>query len=55
MAKVRQQFRLPKYRKGDKVKTKDGIGVIKSISNEGKFGFFYIIDDKVYSEIEIIE
>lgn len=55
MAKIKQQFRLPKFKKGSQVKTKDGVGTIKSISNEGKFGFFYIIDDKVYSEIEIIE
>lgn len=55
MAKLIQKFRLPKFKKGDKVKTKNGIGIIKTISNEGKYGFFYIIDDKLYSEIEIIE
>jgi hypothetical protein len=55
MAKIRQQVRLPKFKKGDKVKTKDGIGLVSSISNEGKYGFFYIINEKVYSEIEIIE
>ena len=55
MAKLSAKFNLPKFKKGDKVKTKDGIGVIRTISNEGKYGFFYIINDKLYSEIEIIE
>lgn len=55
MAKLNGKFKLPKFRKGDKVKTKDGVGVIKSISNEAHYGYFYIINDKVYSEIEIIE
>lgn len=55
MAKLNGKFKLPKFKKGDKVKTKDGVGTIKSISNEGQYGYFYIVNDKVYSEIEIIE
>jgi hypothetical protein len=53
--KHKTKFVLPKYRKNDTVKTKDGEGQITAISQEGSYGFWYNINNKWYSEVEIIQ
>lgn len=53
--KHRTKFVLPKYRKNSLVKTKDGEGVVKAISQQVGYGYWYNINDKWYSEVEIIQ
>lgn len=45
-------FSLPKYRKGDTVKTPHGVGKIIKI-HLTSVGYMYEIGDKFYSEVEI--
>lgn len=49
------KFVLPKFKKGDKVKTKEGLGDISSIRNESGYGYWYLINDRWYAEHEIIQ
>jgi len=53
--KKTMQFELPKFKKGNRVKTKDGEGEIEAISNEGNLGYFYLINGKFYAQYEIFQ
>jgi len=45
-------FSLPKFRKGDTVKTPDGVGKIIKIHLTG-VGYMYEIGNKYYAEVEL--
>lgn len=49
------KFELPKYRKGEVVKTKDGQGVITAVRNMDGYGYWYCINDKFYSQVEVFQ
>lgn len=44
-----------KYTKGQKVKTKDGVGVVTDVVFNFNTGYSYYIGGKRYSELQIIQ
>lgn len=47
------RFALPRYKKGQLVKTSDGEGVIVYVKYIEGAGFWYCINDKFYAQHEI--
>lgn len=47
------RFELPRYKRGQQVKTNDGEGVIVAIRKIDPSGYWYCINDKYYAQHEI--
>lgn len=47
------RFELPRYKRGQLVKTRDGEGVIVTVRKIDGKGYWYSINDKFYAQHEI--
>jgi hypothetical protein len=47
------KFEMPKFRKGKKVKTPNGEGIITDVKHDRMIGYLYFVDNMYYHQEEL--